>query len=49
MSIGQFWGVWFSVIIIIITSAVDNFLWMVCSTHHVSEIWCTQKLEGVPV
>ena len=31
------------------SSAVDNFLWMVYSTHHVSEIWCIQKLEGVPV
>ena len=25
------------------------FLWMVNSTHHVGEIWCTPKLEGVPV
>ena len=30
-------------------SAVDNFLWMVYSTHHVGEIWCTQKSECVPV
>ena len=30
-------------------SAVDNFLWMVYSTHHVCEIWCTQKPECVPV
>ena len=30
-------------------SAVDNFLWMVYSTHHVGEICCTQKSECVPV
>ena len=30
-------------------SAVDNFLWMVYSTHHGSEIWCTQKPEDVAV
>ena len=24
-------------------------LWMVYSTHHVGEIWCTQKSERVPV
>ena len=29
------------------SSAVDNFLWMVYSTHHVNDIWCTPKPECV--
>ena len=33
----------------IYVSAVDNFSWVVYSTHHVSEIWCTQKSGCIPV